>query len=113
MFKTIAERITTAQRKQLRAAGVPDSRVTEWKHGRSKPTYSQLKALSFVLGMDFCKLANDLADETASEETADYIRRMEAQRGIRSAQGALFTDEPLPPQLDDTSHALRGPKPRP
>jgi len=90
MFQELAARITTAQRKQLRVAGVPDSRVTEWKHGRSKPTYSQLLALSHVMGWNFCELAYSIAKETAPPETLDFFNRIEGQQGPQMKLGDDF-----------------------
>jgi len=90
MLKELVQRITTENRRQLRVAGIQDSRVTEWQRGKGKPTYSQLKALAYVMGVNFCELANAVADETAPKETLEFFRRMEAQEGPQMKLGEDF-----------------------
>jgi transcriptional regulator with XRE-family HTH domain len=113
MLLELVNRMTPADRARLRVAGVPDARPSEWKKGKGKPTYSQLKALAYVMDVSFYELANAIADETASPEMLEYFRRIEAQGGPKSAQGALFSEDQLPPQPKKKSHALRAHKPRP
>lgn len=83
-------KIDTDERTELRTAGVPDSRISEWKAGTGKPTISQLKVLAYVMKADFYALADDMAKAGANKPMRAYFEQKEAQEGPQMKLGDDF-----------------------
>ncbi len=60
MYAELIESLSTNDRKALAEAGVPSSRVSEWKTGFRLPTRPQVLALAKVKGVDPIKLETEL-----------------------------------------------------
>jgi hypothetical protein len=60
MYAELIESLTTNDRKALAEAGVPSSRVSEWRTGFRFPTRPQVLALAKVKGVDYIELEREL-----------------------------------------------------
>lgn len=60
MYQQLIETLSTNDRKALAAAGVPSSRVSEWRSGFRVPTRPQVLALAMVKGVDYIQLEKEI-----------------------------------------------------
>lgn len=60
MYAELIENLTPAERKELAANGVAQSRVSEWRTGLRFPTRAQALALATVKKVDFTALEHEL-----------------------------------------------------
>lgn len=68
MFREKLDQLTSDDVKRLAAAGVPASRVSEWRHANRLPTRTQALAFSTVLGIDLDQLNRELTAIEAAQD---------------------------------------------
>lgn len=71
MYAELLETLSTNDRKALAAAGVPSSRVSEWRSGFRLPTRPQVLALAKVKGVDYIELEKELMAIETEKEAAN------------------------------------------
>ncbi|MDT8997766.1 helix-turn-helix transcriptional regulator [Paucibacter sp. APW11] len=76
MLTLLLAGLTKEQRHALEALGIPHSRISEWKHGKRRPTLAQILALSMVLEIDPKPLVEWLAEQEANPAQLDYFRQV-------------------------------------
>jgi len=89
MYRELVASLTAEQKKQLVAAGIVAPTISNWIHGKRRPTLAQAKVLAIVTGADFAQLAEELADLEASQEQLTFFRRA-LERAPAVAGLALF-----------------------
>ena len=71
MYAELLQTLSTNDRKALAAAGVPSSRVSEWRAGFRLPTRPQVLALAKVKGVDYIELEKELMAIETEKEAAN------------------------------------------
>ena len=86
MFTNLVGNLTTEQRRHLTAAGITNTRISEWKTGKSLPTRTQAVMLCAVTGYDFGQLEIELAEMEATKDAAknSLIANMLQSAKVRS-----------------------------
>lgn len=85
MFKELIDGLTREQMKQLKELGVPQPRVSEWRHGRGVPSRRAVLALAEVTGADAMEIEREvMALELKPEEKAIFSRVLKVPAGVLS-----------------------------
>lgn len=89
MFSDLVKNLTTEQRRHLTAAGITNTRISEWKSGKSHPTRTQSVILCAVTGYDFNRLEIELAEVEAKKDAAknSLIASVLTSANVRSILG--------------------------
>lgn len=88
MYAEILETLSTNDRKALAAAGVPSSRVSEWRSGFRLPTRPQVLALAKVKGVDYIELEKELM---AIETEKEAVNKPEMRELLHTVMGHIRT----------------------
>lgn len=88
MFQTLINGLTTEEKQELIARGIPQPRLSDWKRGCRLPTRTQVLVLADVTGTDPMEIEREvMALELKPEERAKFQRVLKIPAG---AMGALF-----------------------
>lgn len=80
MFKELIEGLTKEQMQRLKELGVPQPRVSEWRHGKGLPSRRAVLALAEVTGADAMELEREvMALEIKPEDRAIFSRVLGAR----------------------------------
>lgn len=71
MFFEAIDALTADQVRQLTAAGIPASRISNWKHRKRLPTRTQTLVACTVLGLDFDQANREITRIEAVHEAQD------------------------------------------
>lgn len=71
MFFEALDKLTPDQVRQLAAAGIPASRISNWKHRKRLPTRPQTLVFCTVLGLNFDKVNREITEIEAAEDAKD------------------------------------------
>lgn len=75
MFKELIDGLTREQMKRLKELGVPQPRVSEWRHGRGVPSRRAVLALAEVTGADAMEIEREVMSlELKPDERAIFSR---------------------------------------
>jgi hypothetical protein len=75
MYRELLASLTADQVKALGAHGIPQPRVSEWKHGKGFPTVTGICALAEVTGADLADLTRAVAELQANDAQRSLFRR--------------------------------------
>lgn len=86
MLQELFISLTKDEISALEAAGVPRSRVSEWRHGKGLPSFPAAKALSLIKGVPLADLAEELAQVQANEQQLSFFKSAtkQARRAVRN-----------------------------
>lgn len=88
MFKELIEGLTKEQMQRLKELGVPQPRVSEWRHGKGLPSRRAVLALAEVTGADAMELEREvMALEIKPKDRAIFTRVLGART---AALGVAF-----------------------
>lgn len=80
MFKELIDGLTKEQMQRLKELGVPQPRVSEWRHGKGLPSRRAVLALAEVTGADAMELEREvMALEIKPEDRAAFSRVLGAR----------------------------------
>lgn len=120
MYAQLIETLSTNDRKALAAAGVPSSRVSEWRSGFRLPTRPQVLALARVKGVDYIELEKELMAIETEKEAATKPEMRNLISEVMGLQRINYVSEKEPngraPQNDGSCRGgkqRRRPKHRP
>lgn len=83
MLKELVNGLTREQMQRLKELGVPQPRVSEWRHGKGMPSRRAVLALAEVTGADAMELEREvMALELKPEERPLFSRVLKVPAGV-------------------------------
>lgn len=83
MFFTTIDKLTADQVRQLTAAGIPASRISNWKHRKRLPTRTQTLVACTILGLDFDKANREITKIEADQDAQENSLIANVLRGLK------------------------------
>lgn len=85
MIPQLIDRLTTEQKRDLAQLDISPQRLSDWKHGRRRPTAAQAQTLALVAGTDPLQLLQWLAEQEATPAQRGLFRRVYQAAGANLA----------------------------